>query len=272
MDFNILVNQRVSQEWGLTVKQAFFFAYLYKLPSWSTKAKLIDDDQNPYHWVTQKKIIEDLPLLSIKPESIRTYFKPLEDKGLIKKKTYTSTGRSMMFIQITAKAKEEWSKDWEKSELPTNGFPVIHHENEPTCKKIHTHPQKFAGAHPQKFAGNPSTNNPDTNTYNNTASDDAFWLKIRNIYKEYNFIPGNKQQALSAFKKLRLDESQVEHLIKNTDAHLSNKRKILDSGEFVSNPPHVVRWIKHRGWEDELDVSNKNVKPIVNQQRKIRKF
>lgn len=122
---------------------------------------------------------------------------------------------------------------------------------------------------------NPQLINNNNNKYqsnNNTASGDAFWLKIRNIYKEYNFKPGNKQQALSEFKKLRLDESEIEHLIKNTDAHLSNKRKILDSGEFVSNPPHVVRWIKHRGWEDELDVSNKNVKPIVNQQRKIKKF
>jgi DNA-binding MarR family transcriptional regulator len=262
MDFNILVNQRVSQEWGLTLKQAFFFAYLYKLPSWSTKAKLIDDDQNPYHWVTQKKIIEDLPLLSIKPASIRTYFKPLEDKGLIKKKTYTSTGRSMMYIQVTDKAKEEWSRDWEKSET--------------TCKKIPTHPQKNAGAHPQKFAGNPSTNNPDTNTYNNTVSNDTvcddFWLKIRSIYKQYGFKPGNKQQAINVFKKLKLDEPQIKELIKKTESHLLNKRKILDSGEFASCPPHVVRWIKHRGWEDELDVSNKNVKPIVNQQINIRKL
>jgi DNA-binding MarR family transcriptional regulator len=148
MDFNILVNQRVAESWGLNLKQAFFFAYLYHLPSWSTKAKTLDGDENPYHWVTQKKIIDDLPLLGIKPESIRNHFKPLEERGLIKKHTVKSRFGSMMYIQVTEKAKVDWSRDWR--------------EDTHLQKNAPAHLQKFAGAHPQIFADNPSTNNHKT--------------------------------------------------------------------------------------------------------------
>jgi hypothetical protein len=80
MQFTILINQSRALEWGLNAQQAFLFAYLYGCPAW---AETCNVDGDLYFRLSKKKVCEDLPLLTDKPNTIHKILKCLESAGLI---------------------------------------------------------------------------------------------------------------------------------------------------------------------------------------------
>jgi hypothetical protein len=83
MRYSILLNQPRILEWDLNLTQAFLFAFLYELPSWANSITL---DNVVYYQAASSKIIQELPLLTDKPDTIKRLKKALSDKDLITSK------------------------------------------------------------------------------------------------------------------------------------------------------------------------------------------
>lgn len=66
MQFTVTINQVKALEWGLNSQQALLFAFVYGCPSW---AKATKTDDGIYFVLSKAKIVEELPLLTDKPDT-----------------------------------------------------------------------------------------------------------------------------------------------------------------------------------------------------------
>jgi DNA-binding PadR family transcriptional regulator len=113
MQFTIAINQVKALEWGLNSQQALLFSFVYECPSW---AKPIKTDNGIFFVLTKAKIIEELPLLTDKPDTAYRLLKGLERAGLVE---LSSTANVSLF-RLTEKAKE-WNRKLDGSEkYPTS--------------------------------------------------------------------------------------------------------------------------------------------------------
>ncbi|CAG8866796.1 DNA-binding domain-containing protein [Pseudomonas fluorescens] len=113
MQFTITINQVKALEWGLNSQQAQLFSFVYECPSW---AKAIKTDNGIFFVLTKAKIIEELPLLTDKPDTAYRLLKGLEKAGLVE---LSSTANVSLF-RLTEKAKE-WNRKLDGSEkYPTS--------------------------------------------------------------------------------------------------------------------------------------------------------
>lgn len=80
MKFTVLINQVRSLEWGLNSQQAMLFAYVFSAPSWAT---VIEVEGQAYFHLAKQKIIDDMPLLTDKPDTAYRILRQLSDKGVI---------------------------------------------------------------------------------------------------------------------------------------------------------------------------------------------
>ena len=92
------INSEKSIEWGLNIKCAYIFSWIYELPSWANKVIIGSD---VYYFASKNKIIEELPLLTDKLDTVYRYLKILEEKGLIVLKKIDSKD----YIALTEKSK-----------------------------------------------------------------------------------------------------------------------------------------------------------------------
>ncbi|WP_444922666.1 hypothetical protein ACJJH9_00145 (plasmid) [Microbulbifer sp. DLAB2-AF] len=89
MQFTIRINQACALEWGLNVKQAVLFDYL-----WAQCAALPEGEI--YLSTSKTEILEDLPLLTDKPDTAYRLLCQLQKLGLI---SYTKrSGRDLIKI------------------------------------------------------------------------------------------------------------------------------------------------------------------------------
>jgi len=101
MQFTVTINQVKALEWGLNSQQALLFAFVYGCPSWT---KPIKTDDGIFFALSKAKIIEELPLLTDKPDTAYRMLKALEEAGLIE---LSSTSNITLF-RLTEKA-IEWN-------------------------------------------------------------------------------------------------------------------------------------------------------------------
>lgn len=109
MQYTVTVNQSRALEWGLNAQQAMLFAFVYECPSW---AKPVTQDGVVYYALAKSKIVQELPLLTDKPDTAYRLLKQLEGKGLI---TLSSTA-SITLVGLTALGKQ-WNKKTDGSEI-----------------------------------------------------------------------------------------------------------------------------------------------------------
>ncbi|WP_034135936.1 hypothetical protein [Pseudomonas lactis] len=108
MQFTLSINQVKSLEWGLNSQQALLFAFVYSCPSWTTPVKT---ENGIFFALSKAKIVEELPLLTDKPDTAYRMLKALEEAGLI---DLSSTANITLF-RLTKKA-AEWNKKEDGSE------------------------------------------------------------------------------------------------------------------------------------------------------------
>ncbi|RON86780.1 phage replication protein [Pseudomonas fluorescens] len=108
MQFTVTINQVKALEWGLNSQQALLFAFVYGCPSWT---KPIKTDDGIFFALSKAKIIEELPLLTDKPDTAYRMLKALEEAGLIE---LSSTSNITLF-RLTEKA-IEWNQKLDGSE------------------------------------------------------------------------------------------------------------------------------------------------------------
>ena len=113
MQYTITINQPKALEWGLNAQQTLLFAFVYECPSWANPIKT---DSGIYFALSKAKIVEELPLLTDKPDTAYRLLKALRDAGLIE----LSSTSSITLIRLTEKAKE-WNRKIDGSEkYPTS--------------------------------------------------------------------------------------------------------------------------------------------------------
>ncbi|WP_122498916.1 phage replication protein [Pseudomonas viridiflava] len=108
MQFTVTINQVKALEWGLNSQQALLFAFVYGCPSW---AKPMKTDDGIFFALSKAKIVEELPLLTGKPDTAYRMLKALEEAGLIE----LSSTSSITLFRLTEKA-TEWNRKLDGSE------------------------------------------------------------------------------------------------------------------------------------------------------------
>ncbi|TWR85082.1 phage replication protein [Pseudomonas saxonica] len=113
MQYTITINQPKALEWGLNAQQTLLFAFVYECPSWANPIKT---DTGIYFALSKAKIVDELPLLTDKPDTAYRLLKALRDAGLID----LSSTSSITLVRLTEKAKE-WNRKIDGSEkYPTS--------------------------------------------------------------------------------------------------------------------------------------------------------
>lgn len=130
MQFTVTINQVKALEWGLNSQQALLFAFVYGCPSW---AKAMTTEQGVFFVLSKAKIIEELPLLTDKPDTAYRMLKVLQDVGLIE----LSSTSSVTLFRLTDKAAQ-----WNKKEDGSEKYPTLkagtegRKKSDPPRKKI----------------------------------------------------------------------------------------------------------------------------------------
>ena len=80
MKYSITIDNVTTTKWGLKIAEAYLFAWIYALPSWAESATI---ENETYYFASRNKVIEELPPLTDKPDTVYRYYKKLQDAGLI---------------------------------------------------------------------------------------------------------------------------------------------------------------------------------------------
>lgn len=158
MRYNSTINNVKAKEWGLTIQQAYLFSWFYELPSWASKVMI---ENEIYFFASKNKAIEELPILTDKPDTMYRYYKQLEELKLVIIKKIDGKD----YIALT-----ELAKQWNLSKSEYS-------ENNPT------------------ELGNSSENNSENNpTYNYTSNNNKtkektkISLFVDCIYSDYETL------------------------------------------------------------------------------------
>lgn len=108
MQYTLTINQQKALEWGLNAQQALLFSFVYECPSW---AKPMTTPRGTFFALAKAKIIEELPLLTDKPDTAYRLLKQLEEAGVLE----LSHTAGITLVRLTDKGKE-WNRKLDGSE------------------------------------------------------------------------------------------------------------------------------------------------------------
>lgn len=156
MQFTVTINQAKALEWGLNSQQALLFAFVYGCPSW---AKPMKTDGGIFFALSKAKIVEELPLLTDKPDTAYRMLKALEEAGLIE----LSSTSNLTLFRLTEKA-TEWNRKLDGSEkYPTPPDNKGRKKIRSTSEKSPSRVGKKSEQGSEKSPTNQDTNNQVTN-------------------------------------------------------------------------------------------------------------
>jgi hypothetical protein len=112
MQYLVSINQTKALEWGLNAQQAMLFAFLHQVPPWADSREI---DGGVWFNIGKGKVIEELPLLTDKPDTVYRLMKQLRGFGLI---CMTSCDNKT-YIHLTEKAKG-WNRAQGSEKNPTS--------------------------------------------------------------------------------------------------------------------------------------------------------
>ena len=155
MQFTLTINQQKALEWGLNAQQALLFAFVYECPSW---AKPMTTPRGTFFALAKSKIIEELPLLTDKPDTAYRLLKQLEEAGVVE----LSHTAGITLVRLTDLGKE-WNRKLDGSEKypskPGDGRKKIRGTSEKSPREV----GKKSEAGSEKYPTNQDTSNQDTN-------------------------------------------------------------------------------------------------------------
>ncbi|KPA87048.1 hypothetical protein PF66_06393 [Pseudomonas asplenii] len=156
MQYTVTINQVKALEWGLNSQQALLFAFVYECPSWANPIKT---DTGIYFALSKAKIVEELPLLTEKPDTAYRLLKALRDAGLIE----LASTSNITLVRLTGKAKE-WNRKMDGSEkYPTSDAVEGRKKIRSTSEKSPSMVGKKSETGSEKSPTNQDTSNQGTN-------------------------------------------------------------------------------------------------------------
>lgn len=167
MQFSIYINQMRSLEWGLNLSQSALFAFLYEAQSWAEQI-IIDGDT--YYWVAKEKVIEELPILTDKPNTIRKLLVDIERLELISR----AVRNNKPVFRVTEKGKL-WNRTEGGKKIPTKAKSKAGKKSAPKSdqgqEKNPDLPQEEGGKKIPTGSGNNSHQGQENNPPNHNTSD-----------------------------------------------------------------------------------------------------
>lgn len=130
MKYKILINQKEAIQLGLSLQEAILLDILSTATRWAESIHL--DTEKESYWVARQKIITELPILNIKPDTIYRKLKLLQQKKLIE---YKEKGKKDC-IRLTELGKSYSSKKSDKDSSKIGKRFKKNLEKSPTDKTI----------------------------------------------------------------------------------------------------------------------------------------
>jgi DNA-binding PadR family transcriptional regulator len=144
MQYTITISQTKAIEWGLNAPQALLFAFVYECPSWANPIKT---DGGIFYALSKAKIVEELPLLTDKPDTAYRLLKQLQDAGVLE----LSSTSSITLVRLTEKG-----RSWNRKVVGSEKYPT-------EVGKISEEGRKNIRGGSEKYPTNQDTSNQDTN-------------------------------------------------------------------------------------------------------------
>lgn len=238
MQYTVTINQAKAQEWGLNAQQAMLFAFVYECPSWCNP---VTKDGVVFFALAKTKIVEELPLLTSKPDTAYRMLRALQDKGLV----VLSSTREITLIRLTDKAKA-----WNQKEDGSEKYPSKLGKNSDAGRK------KIRGGS-EKSPTNQDTNNQGTNqdtSHNTPAAADAAEQAVDDspsfdeFWSEYPRKTG-KGDAEKAWRKIKPSRDLANLITKNIQTRLACGDWSLERKQYI---PHPGTYLNGKRWEDEI--------------------
>ena len=115
MQYTLTINQVKAMEWGLNLPQANVFAFVYTCPSW---CRPVMNDRGVFYALSKQKIVDELPMVTNKPDTAFRILKQLEKLGVIE----LSSTNQITLVRLTEKGRtwnHQFNKDGWSEKSPT---------------------------------------------------------------------------------------------------------------------------------------------------------
>lgn len=155
MQFTLTISQTKSLEWGLNAQQAMLFAFVYECPSW---ANPVPTGEGVFYALSKRKIVDELPLLTDKPDTAYRLLKQLAASGVID----LSHTNKITLVRLTDKGRE-WNRAVDGSEKYPSKEAADRKNIRDTSEKSPTNVGKISEVGSEKSPTNQATSNQDTN-------------------------------------------------------------------------------------------------------------
>lgn len=247
MRYHSRINYVKCDEWGLNVVQGALFDLLNESSSWA-KTHIIGNEV--YYWVSRNKVLEELPVVFKRADTVYRNLKVLAEKELI---VYVKEGVKDL-IMLTEKGKTWNSK--------------IYSEKNPSKAKT----SENSEINPSKL-GNKSENTPENTDLNPTYKDtnykstsdevenDANVDQVKNLNAEFvvNWKPPSRQtmetKLFMAGTPMQMTDGQYQLYVDDFKAHFEERAK--DGHPLKSDGKCQARL---RDWlQREREGHNKNM-------------
>ena len=200
MEYTLTISQTKALEWGLNAQQALLFSFVYGCPSW---ARPVTTEDGVFFALSKAKIVEELPLLTDKPDTAYRLLKQLEAAGIIE----LSHTAGITLVRLTEKGKE-WNKALDGSEkYPTKKAAAGRKKIRATSEKYPSKVGNKSDAGSEKSPTNQGTSNQVTNQDTShdlpVAADAAHGEQIPNVAPRVEIpsdMPGPKDQNCKTFR------------------------------------------------------------------------
>lgn len=225
MTYNILIDQRFAVANGLTIVQTTTLAACMTLPTWTNT---ITVDGIVWYQYSEKKMVDDFPLLFSIPKRVYKNIKELADRGFIELSSFGKT----KYLRFTEKC-----KTWNRSETDFNQS-----ENGLQDYNINIQQSENGLNNSPKTDYNQSENGPqdyiiNNNNINNTIKKDAKASKENpNGFSQANFSNEEKKVKASIVYGFTPELLDVrKQVIDKVDNYFDKLVFPFDSDEFKRN-------------------------------------
>jgi hypothetical protein len=228
MTYNILIDQRFAVANELTIVQTTTLAACMTLPTWTNA---ITVDGIVWYQYSEKKMVDDFPLLFSIPKRVYKNIKELADRGFIELSSFGKT----KYLRFTEKCKT-WNRsetDFNQSENGLQDCNINTQQSENGLKNGPKTDQNQSENGPQYY----NINNNNINNINNTMKKEAKASKENpNGFSQDNFSNEEKKVKASIVYGFTPELLDVrKQVIDKVDNYFAKLVFPFDSDEFKRN-------------------------------------
>lgn len=268
MRFNLYINQVMVLEWGLNLAQAAVFSVLNEASNWADSTVF---DGDVYYWFSKSKLIDELPMVTDKPDTAVRHMAALEKAGLILRRVIVENNKTFVYVAITEKGKQ-----WNAAPTPLKPAKNEGRKNIRTPSNKSVPPRKNIRDPSEKYPTNNITSNPITNNPEELMSDSVEsnerltnqnYLKSR--FDEFYEVYGkkvNRSGAEKAFSKIKLPAQHRDLFVSSIIDAARRWGELFQTApsDQKTYQPHPASWINGKRWEDEALPTLRQALPVGN--------